>query len=418
MTTIEAVGESLRDQVGAWLEGRGDLIADPWPMYTRMRAQTAVFEYGDLVLIPRYADVLQLLTDERLSNRKFNNDHIKSQIAQLSGAAADIAQQWADFQSNFLGATDPPDHARRRRLQMHGFFPRQLSLVKDYVQSAVDRLLDQAQERGEFDFVADIAYPIPMLVIAHMLGVPEEDMHIVLEGSKDLGYVVGRGYHHVPEVAEGLTAFKGYVEETIERRRREPKDDLLGALINAQDVEGKLSRIELTTSFFNLLFSGHETTTTALANGMLAMLQHPDQWSLLCNDLNLTDAAVEELFRFVSPVQSIMRTVPETFDYQGHVIRKGVLIRLLLSSANHDPDYFTDPDEMDIFRPREEAQHVVFGKGPHFCMGNNLSRLEMRTAFATIARRFPDVELTAETIEWNGNPLLRRVTTLPVVLNP
>jgi cytochrome P450 len=418
MTTIEAVGESLRDQVGAWLEGRDDLIADPWPMYTRMRAETAVFEHGDLVLIPRYADVLQLLTDERLSNRKFDNDHIRSQIAQLSGAAADLAQQWADFQSNFLGATDPPDHARRRRLQMHGFFPRQLSMVMDYVQGIVDRMLDEAQERGEFDFVADIAYPIPMLVIAHMLGVPEEDMHIVLKGSKDLGYVVGRGYQHVPEVAEGLTSFKEYVEETIERRRREPKDDLLGALINAQDVDGKLSQIELTTSFFNLLFSGHETTTTALANGMLAMLQHRDQWNLLCNDLSLTDPAVEELFRFVSPVQSIMRTVPETFEYQGHVIRKGVLIRLLLSSANHDPDYFTDPGEMNIFRPREEAQHVVFGKGPHFCMGNNLSRLEMRTAFATIARRFPNAELTAETIEWNGNPLLRRVVTLPMVLNP
>jgi cytochrome P450 len=140
-----------------------------------------------------------------------------------------------------------------------------------------------------------------MLVIAHMLGVPEEDMGIVLKGSQDHGVVLAHSFQKVPEVAEGLWAFKNYVEDTIERRRREPRDDLLGALINAQDLDGQLSPIELTTSFFNLLFSGHETTTTALANGMLAMLQNPGQWARLVADENIIGATVEELLRFVSP---------------------------------------------------------------------------------------------------------------------
>ena len=410
------VDEPLDDQVAAWLGGREDLIADPWPLYSRMRKETAIFEIGDLVLVPRYADVLQLLTDPRLSNRKFDNLLVKSQIGQLSGSDRVLAQEWADFHSNFLSATDPPDHARRRRLQMHGFFPRQLSRVAGYVDATVDRLLDAARAKGEFDFVTDFAYQLPMLVIAHMLGVPEEDMGIVLKGSQDHSVVLGHGFHKVPEVAEGLWAFKNYVEDTIERRRREPRDDLLGALINAQDLDGQLSPIELTTSFFNLLFSGHETTTTALANGMLAMLQNPGQWARLVADENIIGATVEELLRFVSPVQSIMRTVPETFEFQGHVIRKGVLIRLLLGSANHDPDFFPDPDQLNIGAPNDGLAHVVFGKGLHYCMGNNLSRLEMRTAFSRIARRFPRPQLASDEVSWNSNPLLRRVAALPIRL--
>jgi len=410
------VDEPLDDQVVAWLGGREDLIADPWPLYSRMRRETAIFEIGDLMLVPRYADVLQLISDPRLSNRKFDNLLVKSQIDQLSGSDRVLAEEWADFHSNFLSATDPPDHARRRRLQMHGFYPRQLSRVTGYVEATVDRLLDAATAKGDFDFVADFAYPLPMLVIAHMLGVPEEDMGIVLKGSQDHGVVLGHGFHKVPEVAEGLWAFKNYVEDTIERRRREPKDDLLGALINAHYLDGQLSPIELTTSFFNLLFSGHETTTTALANGMLALLQNPGQWARLVDDENTIDATVEELLRFVSPVQSIMRTVPETFEFQDHVIRRGVLIRLLLGSANHDPDFFQDPDELNVGRPNDEVAHVVFGKGVHYCMGNNLSRLEMRAAFSRIARRTPRPQLASDEIRWNSSPLLRRVAALPMRL--
>ena len=409
------VESSLSGLVSAYLEGREEVMTDPYPLYSRLRAEAPVFAHQDLVLITRYDDVLRLIQDPRMSTRKYDTDLVDNQIASLSPADARIANEWLGFQKMILGASDPPDHTRRRKLQIHGFMPRQLSAIEAYVHSTTKTLLDTLDERGEMDFVADFAYRLPMLVIAHMLGVPEEDMPRILAWSQDVGYVMGRGFQHAPERAVGLRGFMDYVTDTVEKRRTAPRDDLLGALIAAEEEGDKLTKQELIVSFFNLLFSGHETTTTLIANGMLAFLQHPDQWKLMCEDQSLTDDAVEELLRYVTPVQWVTRVATSDVELDGGILRPGPSIKLVLGSANHDPDHFKEPDRFDI-RRQDDAKALFFGKGIHYCMGNALARLEAQIAFRAIAARFPQVMLATDRIEWRPNPLMRRVAELPVAV--
>jgi cytochrome P450 len=408
---------SLSAQVGEFMEGGQQAVADPWPLYSRLRREAPVFFAGDVVLVTRYGDVLQLLQDSRMSTRKYDTDLVDSQIASLSPKDAEIAKEWLGFQKMILGASDPPDHTRRRKLQIHGFMPRQLNAVEDYVRVTTEHLLDRLEKDGEMDFVADFAYQLPMLVIAHMLGVPEEDMPRILSWSQDVGHVMGRGFHHAPERAVGLRGFMDYVTATVEARRTAPRDDLLGALIAAEEEGDKLTTQELIVSFFNLLFSGHETTTTLLANGMLAFLQHPDQWQLLCADPARAADAVEELLRYVTPVSWVTRVALEDVELQGQVIHRGPSIKLVLGSANHDPDHFRDPERFDIDR-QDDARGLFFGKGIHYCMGNALARLEATAAFETMARRFPAIRQASDRLEWRPNPLMRRVAALPITVRP
>jgi cytochrome P450 len=407
----------LGRMVAAWLEGDQGLVANPWPLFSQLRTEAPVFEQDNIVLVTRYADVLSLFQESRMSAHKRDNDLVASQIASLSGQDAVLAKEWLGFQTMILGMTDPPDHTRRRKLQIHGFMPRQLSSVEEYVRTTVDRLLDEAVGRGRFDFVADFAYSLPMRVIAHMLGVPEDDMPLIVSWSQDVGYVSGLGYHHVPERAAGIRGFMDYVSSTIERRRSEPRDDLLGVLIAAEEEGDKLSTKELQVTFFNLLFSGHETTTTLLAMGMLTLLEHPDQWRMLCDDSSLAEDTVEELLRFVSPVNWVSRVATEPIELAGSVIGPGPSIKLVLASANHDPEWFEAPDRFDIKR-QGDTKGLFFGKGIHYCMGNALARLEARIAFETIARRLPDIGLAGERLEWRPNPLMRRIAELPLSVGP
>jgi cytochrome P450 len=204
-----------------------------------------------------------------------------------------------------------------------------------------------------------------------------------------------------------------YVKATVEARREAPRDDLLGALIAAEEEGDKLTREELVVSFFNLLFSGHETTTTLLANGMLAFLDHPDEWAKVVADPTRTEDAVEELLRYVTPVSWVTRVAFENVELRGRTITRGPSIKLVLASANHDPEHFKEPERFDIDR-QDEARGLFFGKGIHYCMGNALARLEARTAFESLARRFPNVSRATDRLEWRPNPLMRRVTSLPV----
>ena len=403
--------------VASWLEGDEDLVSNPWALFTRLRNEAPVFEQDNVVLVTRYADVLALIQDPRMSAHKRDNDLVASQIASLSGGDALLATEWLGFQKMILGMTDPPDHTRRRKLQIHGFMPRQLDSVEKYVRATVDRLLDDAAESGDFDFVADFAYSLPMRVIAHMLGVPEEDMPLIVSWSQDVGYVSALGYQHVPERAAGIRAFMDYVATTIEKRRAAPRDDLLGVLIAAEEEGDKLTTKELNVTFFNLLFSGHETTTTLLAMGMLTLLEHPEQWRMLCDDPSMTEDAVEELLRFVSPVNWVSRVATEPIGLDGAVIRPGPSVKLVLASANHDPAWFQEPDRFDIKR-QGDARGLFFGKGIHYCMGNALARVEARTAFDAIARRFPDIHLDGKRLAWRPNPLMRRIAALPLNVGP
>jgi cytochrome P450 len=254
---------------------------------------------------------------------------------------------------------------------------------------------------------------LPSQVIAHMLGVPEADMDRVRQWTDSAGYVMGRGYQHVPEVREHLDAYKRYVIDHIEKRRRAPhREDLLGVLIAAEEGGAKLTPEELTVTFFNLIFSGHESTATAIVTGMHALLRHPAQWALLCADPDLVPQATEEVLRYVSPVQSITRYARVEVELEGGTIPAGSTVKLMLGSANHDPAQFPDPDTLDV--TREDTKSLVFGRGPHYCMGNALARLETATALGTVARRHPDIKLAGDRVRWRENPLMHRPLELRV----
>jgi len=396
----------LAGLVAAFFEGREDVIANPYPLYARLRAEAPVFKHQHLYLVLRHDDVATLIRDERLGSRDHNR--VPTALALVVDPAdREVVREWGDFLITFLAGTDEPDHMRRRMFQQHGFLPKQLNDVKQYTQDTTDGLLDRAAAKGAFDFFEDVAHVLPSQVIAHMLGVPDEDMGRVRDWTGAAGYVMGLGYQRVPEVREQLDAYRQYVIRHIERRRGEPhRDDLLGILLAAEEAGDKLSPAELTVTFFNLIFSGHESTATAIVAGMHALLRHPDQWRLLCADPGLAYQATEELLRFVSPVQSISRYARVDIDLDGGTIPAGSSVKLMLGSANHDEAHFPDPERLDILR--DDTKSLVFGRGPHFCMGNALARLETATAIGTVARRFPEIQLRGERVRWRENPLMHR----------
>jgi cytochrome P450 len=396
----------LAELVAAFFRGREDVIANPYPLYARLREEAPVFRHQHMYLVTRHDDVATLIRDERLGSRDHNR--VPSAIAQVEDEAnRGVVQEWGDFLVTFLASTDEPDHMRRRKLQQHGFLPKQLEEVKRYTQSTTDALLDAASAKGEFDFFEEVAHVLPSQVIAHMLGVPEEDMGRVRDWTGAAGHVMGLGYQHVPDVREQLDSYKRYVIEHIEKRRGQPhRDDLLGVLIAAQEEGDSLSPEELTVTFFNLIFSGHESTATGIVGGMHALLRDPDQWQLLCADPELALQATEEVLRFVSPVQTITRFARVDVELEGGTIPAGSTVKLVLGSANHDPAQFREPDKLDLLR--EDAKSLVFGRGPHYCMGNALARLETSTALGTVARRFPDVRPTSDRVRWRENPLMHR----------
>jgi cytochrome P450 len=404
------VSPALAGLVAAFFEGREDVIADPYPLYARMRDEAPVFRHQHMYLVTRHDDVAALIRDDRLGSRDHNR--IPSALAQVEDDAdREVVQAWGDFLITFLAGTDEPDHMRRRKFQQHGFLPKQLDDVVQYTQNTMDSLLDTAAAKGDFDFFEEIAHVLPSQVIAHMLGVPEEDMGRVRDWTGAAGWVMGRGYQHIPEVRDQLDAYKRYVVEHIARRRREPhRDDLLGILIAAEEDGEKLTPDELTVTFFNLIFSGHESTATAIVTGMYALLRHPNQWRLLCDKPELVAQATEELLRYVSPVQSITRYARVDIELEGGTIPAGSSVKLMLGAANHDPTHFPDPETLDILR--EDTKSLVFGRGTHFCMGNALARLETSTALGTVARRFPQIRLAGDAVRWRENPLMHRPLSL------
>jgi cytochrome P450 len=405
--------EPLTDQIEAWLSGRSDLLADPYPFYARLRREAPIVSHGDIVLVSRYDDVEGILMDPRMSSRKNDTLLVDGQIDSLPEADRAVAREWKDFLSTRLSWTDPPDHTRRRRLQSHGFLPRQITGVEEYIVATTEQLMDAAEQRGGVDIANDVARQLPMRVLAHMLGVPDEDMGLIFKWSDDISVVDNYGFAKVPEKLPSLIAFRDYVEATIARRRAERRDDLLGALIEAEESGDTLTTSELTAAFYNLLLAGTETPAALITVGTYELLKHRDQWDLLCEDPAGSSAgAVEELLRWVAPAQRTRRVTREDVDWRGHRIPRDVAIYLLIGSANRDEDRFENAATLDILR--EDVRHLSFAIGPHFCLGNALARAEARVAFETMARRWPQMRLTAGNIEWRPNYTLRRPARLPV----
>jgi len=265
------------------------------------------------------------------------------------------------------------------------------------------------------DVIRDLAYPLPLAVIAAMLGFPIEERQQLKKWSDDSFAVLGI-IRHSPELMEGaarsMAELSNYITALSQSRRLQPQEDLLTALVTVVDEGERLTQDELIANVGVLLAAGHETTSNLIGNGVLAFLRHPDQLQKLGDDPALADSAVEEVMRYDNAVQIVYRSAIEEVELGGKRIGPGQLVNMILGAADRDPEHFSKPDQFDI--TRDEGKHVGFGLGIHFCIGAPLARLEVQMAFTTLLRRFPNLRLDMEALEWHEHPTFRGVKSLPV----
>ena len=307
--------------------------------------------------------------------------------------------------------TDPPDHTRLRTLVSKAFTPRSVADLTPRIQQIVDDLLDATEGRDRFDLIDTFAYPLPVIVIAEMLGVPSEDIEIFKSWSNDIALSVEPTVNDEQQrrIDESGGKLYDYFEGIIEQRRQNPQDDMITALIAAEDEGDRLTHEELLATLLLLLVAGNETTRNLIGNGTLALVRNPDQLERLRNEPGLIDSAINEMLRYDSPVQLDGRMATEEVEIGGKRIKPGQRVICLLGAANRDPSVFANPDVFDI--GRQEASHIAFGRGIHYCLGAPLAVLEGRIAFSSLLKRFSSIRLLSEP-EYREQVVLRGVKEL------
>jgi cytochrome P450 len=383
-----------------------EFIADPYPTYHRMRTAEPVHQspMGFWVLT-RYEDVVAALRDPRLEKEAIPAFVAERFGITIVGAGLSMLDR------------DPPDHTRLRGLVSKAFTPRVVEALRPHIQKIVDGLLDRVRDAGKMDLVEDFAYPLPVIVICEMLGVPLEDR----ERFKTWGLDIARGLDAiwlppgsdiVKRSAASRHELAEYFRDLIARRRAEPRADLLSGLIAAEEAGDKLSEDELLSTCILLLVAGHETTVNLIGNGTLALLRNPDQLERLRRQPELIGSAVEELLRYDGPVQRTARIPSEDVVIGGRTIPKGEMVMPFMGAADRDPAQFPDPDRLDI--GRADNRHIAFGWGIHFCIGAPLARVEGQIAIGTLVKQLPELALATDRPEFRQSLTLRGLSALPV----
>ncbi|MFB9991391.1 cytochrome P450 [Deinococcus oregonensis] len=393
------------------------LKRDPYPFYAQLRAQHPVLKTHigkrEAWLITRYDDVAAVLKDSRLvKNRHTVGARSVVPLPRFLGLIQALERNMLDV--------DGADHARLRALVHHAFTPRMIEGMRGRIQQTTDALLDElAQVPGPVDLISHFALPLPLAIICEMLGIPPEDrsrfhtwvrqaLAVTSSEAGRWGMIRGIG---------GVLQLFHYVRRQIRRKRTAPQNDLLSALIQAEEAGERLSEDELVAMVFILLIAGHETTVNLIGNGALALMTHPEQLALLCREPEMTKSAVEELARYASPVETATeRYAAEDLEIAGTVIPRGALVFAVLASANRDETQFVRPDDLDL--TRSPNRHLAFGLGVHYCVGAPLARMEAQIALSSLVARFPDLHLGAlpQALRWRPLLLLRGLETLPVQL--
>ncbi len=388
------------------------VLEDPYPQYRKLQSRDPIHRSRlvDGWVLTRYADINEVLTDSRFMSDERKMPNFEKRRQQLIKAAG-IPD---DPPAPGMLRLDPPDHTRLRSLVNKAFTPRAIEKLRPRVEEIVDELLDAVADKGSMDVIEDLAYPLPVMVIAEMLGVPAEDRDQLKRWSDEIVLTLGaiQGGDEVRRSYEAGKEMIAYIEKIAEERQREPRDDLLSALLAAEEEGDKLTIEEVYSTVLLILVAGHETTTNLIGNGLLALLRNPDQLELLRDDPALAQSAVEELLRYDSPVQATSRLVTEEVALNGHTVQPFQQVILLLGAANRDPEQFTDPDHLDI--TRDEGSPLSFSHGIHFCLGAPLARLEAQIALPAMLQRFPNLKLATERVEWGDGIILRGVKALPV----
>ena len=364
---------------------------NPYDTYDLLRAKDPVHRMRliNAWVLTRYEDVDTVLRDHK---RFFKNDGREDEYRSMLHH-------------------DPPDHTRLRSLVSKAFTPRSVAELHPRVQRIVDDLLDDLDGKDRFDLIAGFAFPMPVTVIAEMLGVPAEDMDRFNHWSNDIALTIEPSLRdeQIRRVERASEEIYEYFEDIIEQRRLKPQDDMITALLNAEDEGDRLTHKELLSTLLLLLVAGNETTRNLLGNGMRALLKNPEQLQRLRENPDMLDSAIDELLRYDSPVQLDSRTVHNDVEVAGHRIRAGQRIICAIGAANRDPSMFTNPTTLDI--GRSEKSHIAFGRGIHHCLGAPLAIMEARIAFSALLDRFSSIRLVSEP-EYREQVVLRGVEEL------
>jgi cytochrome P450 len=385
---------------------------NPYPFYHRLRSADPV-HWSDLAgrwVLTRYSDCVAVLRDATRFSADPNTWSGFTDFVSAQGGPGPLMEMEKDW----MLLKDPPDHTRLRTLVTKAFTPRVAEGMRPRVQAIVDDLLNNVQAAGRMDLIADLAFPLPTIVICEMLGVPPEDREQFKGWTRDLA----RSLDPIvtPEIIatadQATVAFADYFRVLVSTRRKNPQNDLLSGLIATEERGDHLTEDELLATAILLLGAGHETTMNLIGNGMLALLRNPAQLTKLQNDPTLMPSAVEELLRYDGSVQMTARNALADVEIGGKMISKGVQAIIVLAAANRDPAQFPDPDRLDITRP--DNRHIVFGYGIHHCLGAPLARVEGQVVINTLLRRMPNLQLTGEPLEWRETVTLRGLKALPV----
>lgn len=396
-----------------------EFLADPYPVYDQLRSNEPIFwsAENDYWLLTRYADIASLIQNPNLSSNRMS--------AHASRMPEQAKVHFAPFLtavSSWMLMIDPPDHTRLRGIVSKAFTPRVVENMRALIQQLVDDMLARVQAQNRMELMADLANPLPAMVIAAMLGVPGSDQPQFKAWSDDISMALGgidsarsrEELFALYEIAQkSYLALSSYFKEKVADLRIKPQENLLSALIQAEEQGDRLTENELFANCVLLLIAGHETTTNLIGNGVLALLKNPDEQETLRLKPELIVTAVEEMLRYDSPVQKMGRIALTDIPIAGKEILQGQLICFGFAAANRDPEQFALPQQLDV--TRQPNRHLAFGHGLHYCVGAALARVEGQIVINTILRRLPKLRLENEKLEWRRNFTLRGLKALPVV---
>ncbi|HDX9628753.1 TPA: cytochrome P450 [Bacillus cereus] len=408
---------SMKNKVGRRIEDGINLASaqfkeDAYEIYKESRKmQPLLFvnevELGKEWLITRYEDALPLLKDNRLKKDLAN-------VFPKDTTNMYLSVDNSDHLTTHMLNSDPPNHSRLRSLVQKAFTPKMITQLDGRIQRIADDLINEIERKGTLNLVDDYSFPLPIIVISDMLGIPKEDQakfriwsHAVIASPETP--------EEIKETEKQLSEFITYLQYIVDVKRKDPKEDLVSALILAENEGHKLSAPELYSMIMLLIVAGHETTVNLITNTVLAFLENPNQLQLLKDNPKLIDSAIEEGLRFYSPVEiTTGRWAAEPFQIHEQTIQKGDMVVIALASANRDETVFENPEVFDI--TRENNRHIAFGHGSHFCLGAPLARLEAKIAITTLFKRMPELQIKGdrEDIKWQGNYLMRSLEELPL----
>jgi len=393
-------------------------VYDPYPTLAELRESLPVFfdPVWNKIFFLRYEDIANLLRDRRLGR---SITHILTRDELGWPPPNPLTRDFDHFQENHMLDNEPPKHTRLKSLMMKAFTPARVEGLRGKIQLIVNRLLDRAEDQGQMDLLRDYAEPLPVTVIAELLGVPDADRHLLRPWSAKIVKLYELGYtdEQALEANQAVVEFSAYIKALADERRKKPGDDLISALVEVEEQGDRLSPDELVANCILLLNAGHEATVNGTTAGFLALARNPEQMerareAAAKNHAGFFKLAIEELLRYDTPLPMFERWVLEDFEYKGVSLRRGQEVALMYASGNRDPGRFANPDQLDL--TRTENYHLTFGLGIHYCIGAPLARLELQTSFQTLLKRLPGIHLATDRVEYTGGFVIRGHKAMPV----